>query len=255
MPPATLRRAALLCAALIALTLAGGGARAALVEVEELVLRADGGFQPRHLPRHRFAPIGFHGYVDLAAKGGGPPPSLRRAVIDFDRDGRLTVGGLPICRPSRVEAASTADARRICRRAIVGRGRLEALVSLPSGPVRIASALTILNGPRQHGRPTALVHARTTVPLTLTYAIVVPIRKRRGEFRYRAVLNVPPIAAGLGTITRVEVRIGRRYRARGVRRSYVSARCSDGILRTHGRFEFEGGLVVDGSVEKFCRAR
>lgn len=255
MPPTTLRRAALLCAALALLASIGGGARAALVEVDDLVLRADGGFQPRHLPRHRFAPIGFHGYVDLAAKGGGPPPSLRRAVVDFDRDGRISAGGLPVCRPARIEAASTADARRICRRAIVGRGRLEATISLPRGPVDVASALTIFNGPRQGGRPTAVVHARTVVPLTLTYAIVVPIRKRRGEFRYRAVLDLPPIAAGLGTITRVEVRIGRRYRARGSRRSYVSARCRDGILRTHGRFEFAGGLIVDGSVEKFCRAR
>lgn len=237
------------------LALVGTGARAALVEVEDLVLHADGGFQPRHLPRQRFAPIGFHGYVDLAAKDGGPPPALERAVVDFDRDGRLSVGGLPSCRPSRVEAASTADARRICRRAIVGRGRLEAHVALPSGPVEIASALTIFNGPRQDGRPTALIHARTAVPLTVTYAIVVPIRKRRGEFRYRAILDLPPIAGGLGTITRVEVRIGRRYRAHNTRRSYVSAHCSDGILRTHGRFEFEEGLIVDGSVEKFCRAR
>lgn len=176
-------------------------------------------------------------------------------MVDFDRDGRLGVAGLPACPPDRIDSLGTRQARQRCRGAIVGRGLVAAVVSLPGGPVRVRSALTVFNGPRQNGRPTALLHARTAVPLPQTYAIVVPILRRRGEFRHRAVLDLPPIAAGLGAITRVEVRIERRYRAGGKRRSYVSARCSDGILRTRGRFSFADGTVVDGAIEKFCRAR
>ena len=48
-----------------------------------------------------------------------------------------------------------------------------------------------------------------------TYAIVVPIEKRGGGFRYRARLDLPSIAGGAGAITHVDVRIGRRYRAGG----------------------------------------
>ena len=66
---------------------------------------------------------------------------------------------------------------------------------------------------------------------------------------------MPPIAAGFGALTHIEVEIGRRYSAGGKRRSYVSASCSDSILRTRGRFTFADGMVVDGAVEKFCRAR
>jgi hypothetical protein len=241
--------------ALAALALAAPAAagEAAVVEVENLVLRADGGFTPQRLPRHRFAPIQFQGHVEVAAKGGGKPPVLQQALIDFDRDGRLSVAGLPSCAPEAIAEASPAEARRICGSAIVGSGHVEALVSLPGGAVRARSPLTIFNGPRLATGPSAVLHARFTVPATQTYAILVPIERRTGRYRYRARLDLPPLAGGLGALTRIDVRIGRRYRAGGRERSYVSARCSDNVLQTHGRFEFEGGLVVDGLVEKFCQ--
>ncbi|HEX5982807.1 MAG TPA: hypothetical protein VFY69_01235 [Solirubrobacterales bacterium] len=242
---------ALAVTALVAVAVASAGG--ALVEVNNLVLRADGDFQPKLLPRRAHAPIEFQGRVDIAARSGGAPSPLQQALIDFDSDGRLSVGGLPTCTPESIAAAGTTEARRICRGAIVGSGEVRALVSLEGGPVEARSPLTIFNGPRLEGKPTAVLHARTTVPAVQTYAIVVPIEKRRGAFRYRARLDVPPIAAGLGALTHVDVEIGRRYRAGGKARSYVSARCSDNILRTHGRFTFADGTIIDGSVEKYCR--
>lgn len=238
--------------ALLALALLGGSASGATVIVNDLVLHADGGFHPQLLPHHRFAPIDFQGHIDVSARDGGKPTALRQALIDFDRDGRLSVSGLPSCAPESIEQASTEEARRICRGSIVGTGHVEALISLDSGPVAARSALTIFNGPRLEGRATAILHARTTVPATQTYAIVVPIEERRGAFRYRIRLDVPPIAGGLGALTHIDVAIGRRYRAGGKSRSYVSARCSDHILQTHGHFSFEDGTVIDGSVEKYC---
>ena len=238
--------------AVVVMALLGGTASGALVEVENLVLRADGGFQPQSLPRHRFAPIDFQGHVDLSAKGGGKPSPLKQALIDFDHDGRLSVAGLPTCSPDAIDQASAEEARRICRGAIVGTGHVEALISLDSGDVAARAPLTIFNGPRMGGLPTAVLHAQTTVPATQTYAIVVPIEQRRGGFRYRARIDLPPLAGGRGALTHIDVAIGRRYRAGGKQRSYVSARCSDNILQTHGRFSFEDGTIIDGLVEKFC---
>ncbi len=244
-----------ICCALAAIPAASAVADGALVIVNGIVLRADGGFEPRLLPRHQFAPIDFQGYFDIAARGGGRPVRLQEAVIDFDRDGRLNTAGLPICGRERVENASVAEARAACPGAIVGKGRIEALVELPGGQVPASSALTIFNGPTQEGKPTVILHARTNVPGTQTFAILVPIERRPGPFRYRAAIAFPEIAGGLGAITRVEAKVGRRFSVGGQRRSYVSARCSDGILHTHGRFTFADGTIVDGSVEKACTAR
>lgn len=255
MSRARLSRVALAVCGLAALLVAAGASgRGALVEVDNLVLRADGSFQPRALPRKNFKPIEFAGHASIASKDGSRPVALRRAVIDFDADGRLNTRGLPICTPEQIAQATVEEARATCAGAIVGKGRIEAVISLSSGPIVAGSALTIFNGPHQNGLPTAVLHAHITSPGTQTFAILVPIERIRGEFRYRVTLDLPPIAAGLGSLSLIEVEIGRRFSFEGARRSYIYARCRDGILRTRGWFGFEDGTVISGAIEKFCRA-
>ena len=241
--------------AVIASLLFAGGAVGAMVKVGDLVLRADGGFTPRDLPRRSFAPIDFEGWAAVKAVRGGVPPPLEQVVLDFDRDGRLTARGLPTCAASQIETASPRRARALCSRAVVGTGQVEALIALPGlAPTRVKSPLTLFNGPRQDGDATVVFHAQTTVPALQTFAVVVAIERRSGYYSYRATTAIPPIADGRGALARVEVKIGKRFRFRGAERSYVSARCSDGILETHGRFTFADGTIIDGNVEKPCRA-
>ncbi|HKO37975.1 MAG TPA: hypothetical protein VJU14_06370 [Solirubrobacterales bacterium] len=253
MPLSGLKRIGLL--ALLATTAVAGTATGALVEVDDVVLRADGGFQPQTLPRQHYAPIEFHGRIDISGRNGRSVPPLKQALISFDRDGRLSVAGLPTCAPDSIDEASTAQARTTCRGAIVGTGEVGARIAVAGGSAAARSQLTVFNGPRLGGLPTAVLHARLSAPVTETYAIVVPIERRGGGFRYRARIDLPPIAGGAGAITHVDVEIGRRYRSGGRQRSYASARCSDNILETHGRFTFEGGTIIDGLVEKFCRSK
>lgn len=249
------------CLPLVAILLAFGISAAtasatAMVETRELRIELNAAFQPRDLPVHSFAPVQFEGSLEISKPGGGVPPALQQIVLDFDRDGRLDVSGLPTCAPEAIAAASVEEARTICKGAIVGTGKIEALVALPSGPVPTASPLTLFNGPPLEGKPTVIVHARTAVPVQQTYAFTVPIEKRRGEFRYRATVNIPPLADGLGAVTDISVKIGRRYSAGGVKRSYVAARCSDHILRSHGAFTFANGLTIEGvGLEKYCAQR
>ena len=240
----------------MACVLCTGAADAALVRIENLVLTADGGFTPRLLPKRSFAPIEFEAHANLKAVDGGIPPAVQRIVLDFDRDGRLSAGGLPRCDPAVLQEAPPAEARARCAGAVVGSGEVEALIALGDGPpVMAGSPLTIFNGPRQEGHATAILHARTMVPAVQTFVITVPIERRGGEFRYRATVDVPPIAGGRGSLTHIDVTVGRRYRFKGSRRSYTSARCSDGILRTHGRLTFADTTIIDGTIEKACTAR
>ncbi len=234
-----------------------GRADAALVRVGDLVVHADGGFTPHVLPRRAYAPIDFRGHADIATVQGGVPPALQRAVLDFDRDGRLNTAGLPTCLPSAVENASPGEARSICSKAIVGTGHVEALIAPPGqAPILASSLLTLFNGPRQGGDPTVVFHAQITVPAVQTFAVVVPIERRRaGGYGYRATAELPPIAGGYGALTHVDLKVGKRYRSGGVERSYTSARCGDGVLETHGHFNFADGTVIAGSVYKPCRVR
>lgn len=242
--------------AVIACVLLAAGANAALVKVGNLVLTADGGFTPRKLPRQTFAPIDFNGHADLKAVDGSVPPALQQVVLDLDRDGRVTTGGLPVCQPLLLEEATPAEARSRCNGSIVGTGHVSALITLDEGPPLLAGSLvTLFNGPRQEGHPTVILHARTTVSATQTFVLTIPIETRGGLYRYRATVDVPPIAGGHGSVVHLDVKVGKRYSYRGSERSYAAARCGDGVFRTRGRFTFADGTIIDGSVEKACTVR
>jgi hypothetical protein len=241
---------------LICCVLWAGVANAALVKIGHLVLTADGGFTPSTLPRSAYAPIHFQGHADLRLTDGGVPAPLQRLVIDFDRDGRLATTGLPVCQPTMLQDATPQEARARCAKAIVGTGGVTALIRLDGQPPLVAgSPITLFNGPRVGGKPTVILHARTAVPTVQNFVITIPIEKRGGLFRYRATIDVPPIAEGRGSLVHIDATVGKRYRAGGRERSYVSARCGDGVFRTHGRFTLADGTIIDGSVEKPCTAR
>jgi len=232
------------------------GADGATVRVGTLVLEADGSFEPRLLPKRSYAPIRFEGYGDIRTTDGSVPPALQHVKLEFDRDGRLTTAGLPTCQPGQVEGATPEQARQRCRNAIVGTGNIAAAVAVPGlARLQLRSPLTLFNGPRQGGNPTVVAHAQATFPFPETYVIVAPIERRGGLYRYRTAFDVPPLAGGFGSLTHVDAKIGRSYRAGGGERSYVSARCSDYVLQTQGYFSFADGTVVYGSAFKGCTPR
>ncbi len=241
--------------ALICCVLFAGAANAALVKVGNLVLTADGGFTPRILPHASYAPIDFEGNANLKAVDGSVPPPLQQIVLDFDRDGRLTTTGIPTCQPSQLQEVTPEQARRRCPGAIVGTGRADAMIDLGGQRLLASSPITLFNGPRLAGKPTVILHARTTVPAVQNFAITLPIEKRGGAFRYRATVDLPAIAGGTGSLVHLDAKVGKRYRAGGKQRSYVAARCGDGVLRTRGRFTFGDGTIIEGSVEKGCTVR
>ena len=109
---------------------------------------------------------------------------------------------------------------------------------------------TLFNGPRKRGNPTVVGHTYTVLPTARAYVAVIPIKPLKGgPYSYRATFDVPKLAAD-GVLTHIDGRIGRRYEHKGSERSYVSARCTTGIIRTHGHFLFEDGTIMDGDARK-----
>ena len=94
------------------------------------------------------------------------------------------------------------------------------------------------------------------MPATQTYAFTVPIEKRPGNSATGRRSTSRRWQAASAPVTKISVTIGRRYSAGGKQRSYVAARCSDHILRSHGAFTFANGLTIEGvGLEKYCAQR
>lgn len=257
-----MRRRALtaLCAALL---VGAGAAQAELVQKGDLRLSFEGKFNPKQLPRDRNAPVSIDVSGSIATADGTRPPELRRIQIGVNRYGSVDTRGLPHCRPGLIQNTSTELARRRCGRALVGNGRFGAFVDFPEEPsFPVSGAILAFNG-RVGGRPALLLHIHGTVPVRATIVLVFHItRPADGRFGTVFTARIPKIASDLGYVTDISIRLSRRFRHDGERRSYLNARCAAPAGFTggpfsfaRGTFSFANGQRLAVTLTRNCRVR
>lgn len=241
----------------LALLVLAGSALALRLHVGNVIVTTDGGFSPTTLPKHKFAPITLHGYGKISTADGTPPPVLQEITLWFDKHGSVETRGLPVCTAAKLANTKTAQARKLCPGAIVGKGKGTAVVYFPeSAPIPASSPLTLFNGPPKHGNPTVFAHAHLTVPVPSTFVVPIEIQRvHAGRYGFKTVAEIPRIAGGYGVPTYGRLTIGRTWTYKGKKLSYVNAGCPDGRLQAKGRFTFKDGTVLAGSLLKRCTAR
>lgn len=242
----------------VALTLAiAAGASALVVQVGDVILDADGGFTPTALPRHTDAPITIHGSGSVSTASGELPPIVKTLTIEYDKHGSVQTAGLPVCTSGKLQSTTVAAARRACPGAIVGVGKGSAIVAFPeSKQIHITSPITIFNGPRIHGNDTVIAHAYTTVPVPTTFIVPVVIEKiHNGVYGYRTIAEIPKIAGGAGHPISGSLKIGRKWTYKGVKHSYLNARCETGRLQARVRVDLLDGTHLSGEFLRPCKAK
>ena len=241
-------------AVLVAL-LGAGTAEGLTIRAGDLLVIGNGGFRPTKLPKHHDAPITIYGGGRIDTVSGNPPPIIETITFEFDRHGSVETKGLPVCKPGRLEATTVAGARHLCPGSIVGKGQGSALVTFPEqAPFKVSSPITVFNGPRKDGNPTVLAHAYTTVPVPTTFIVPVEIEKiSKGVYGYRTEARIPRIANGYGIPVSGSLTIGRRWTFKGVKHSFVNARCETGHLQARGLFTFKNDIVLRGTFFRPCQ--
>ncbi|HEX6457083.1 MAG TPA: hypothetical protein VF009_11265 [Solirubrobacterales bacterium] len=238
-----------------------GSSHADVFQRGNVRVKFDAGFDPHALPRQTPAPIEAHIEGSIATTDGSHPPPLRWLEIELNRHGQLTTAGLPVCSAPLLQSTTTEQALARCGRSVVGRGDFEAEVSL-GGDVPAAGRIIAFNS-RIQGKAALMLHFFASVPVRFT--LVVPLRivdRSKGEFGTLLQTRVPKLAGGLGSITRIDLTIGRRYSHRGKRLSYLSSACPApaGIglalfAFARARFRFEGHPEIRSKLADTCRVR
>jgi hypothetical protein len=251
----TLLRACLGSVAILLIFAATAGALR--IEAGDIVVNTDGGFSPTTLPKKGYAPIKLQGYGKISTVDGAPPPALDQIALWFDKHGEIITKGLPVCKQSKLEATTTAQARKNCAGSIVGEGFGKAIVYFPEqAPIPASSPITIFNGPPKHGNPTVFAHAYLSVPAPTTYIVPIEIQKvHDGRYGFKTVAEVPKIAGGFGVPTYGRLSIGREWNYKGKRLSYANAGCPDGRLQAKGQFRFRDGTFMQGTLFKPCKGK
>jgi hypothetical protein len=222
-----------------------------------LVLDGQGGFTPTALPKKVDAPIKIFGSGKISTVDGTLPPVLETIEFEFDKHGSVDTTGLPKCTAAKLQATTVPQARKLCPGAIVGTGYGHAVVKFPEqAPIPANSPITIFNGPRIGGDPSVLAHAYTTVPVPVTFIVPVRIETiHNGRYGYRVKARIPKLAGGAGIPISGSIHIDRKWTHRGVRHSFVNARCADGRLQAIGTFGFKDGTRMKGTFVRPCTIR
>lgn len=250
--------AAVLCSLLTFACFAPGEAAAECSGHGGVVACLGGSISPQLLPRHDPAPIS----VTLEGSISAAAPRLRQFELAFGARGGLDVAGLPVCPRARLRNSTRRQALARCGGALVGRGAIAAEVPLnPAEPVLAQAQALAFNG-RSHGRPAVWVQAYSAVP---PVSFVLPFylsRPRGGAF---GVLLRSSVASALGRWPRLRsfrLTLGRRYRAAGGVRSYLSASCplpprfhAFHVPLARATYGFMSGPTLSTTILRACRVR
>lgn len=259
-----MRRGLPIFALVLALTLSAAAVTSAVVQKKDnLLVHFDADFAPHSLPRQTPAPIQVTIKGAVSTTDGSHPPPLEVLEVELNRNGRIYTKGLPACSPARLQSTSTGEARSRCGNSLVGRGRFRAEVELGTkAPVAAAGEVLAFNG-RVAGKPGLLLHFFGGAPVRFT--LIVPLRighRQDGEFGTVLRTRIPKLANGFGSITQIDLTLGRRWVAAGKHRSYLAAACSAPagfpevpFAFARAKFRFEGHAEISSTLEKVCRVR
>jgi hypothetical protein len=203
----------------------------------------DGGISPTKLPRHGKAPVTARLNGEISTRDGTHPPAFQTMDLKIDKTIELDAKGLPVCKPSQIEASTTATVKRVCSDAIVGTGEGEIEVAFPEQrPFSATGPIVIFNGGVKGAVTTVLLHAYVNVPAPTAIVTKAKITKiDEGRFGMRIQVRVPKIAGGAGSVTEFDLEVGRRYTYKGKKKSFLAAGCPTGIWMAKGQASFEDG--------------
>ncbi|HVD41146.1 MAG TPA: hypothetical protein VNC16_09120 [Solirubrobacterales bacterium] len=232
------------------------GPKPLVVRAGNMVLTLNGDVEPKTLPKHEFAPLGFWGSAKLATVDGSHPPALDESLFDVDKDVVIDVTGLPACRIGQLEARETKKAEAVCGDAILGRGTATVEVAFPEQePFDSTGPLIFFNGGERHGVVKVLAYAYVSVPAPTAVIATAEIKRvSKGAYGLRVETEFPRIAGGAGSVVAARFSMRRVYTYKGRRRSVISGRCRDGRLQARGVFDFSDDSVLSGSIFRTCTA-
>jgi hypothetical protein len=235
----------------------------ALAQKGDLRVAVEGAFAPRALPRRGAAPISVRVGGRIFAVNDGELPQLKTMRIEFNRNGRMQVAGLPACRGERIRIASSARALATCRPALLGTGSFAANVVLAGqDPYPTRGRLLLFNAGSDR-RPALIGHIYAAKPFATSFLIPFRVSKGgRGTFGTTITASLPQALGNWGYVTAIELKMFRTYRYRGARRSFLSAGCPapagfPGAVFPLARtsFGFAGGTELGATLTRSCRVR
>jgi hypothetical protein len=237
---------ALVVALVAALAGLASAEKPTIVQLGNLKLTLNGGFSPKALPKNKLAPIKLKIEGQIATLDGTHLPALKEAIVDTDKNGTINAKGVPKCTSGKLQAQTTANAKKACGKALVGKGLTTAEVEFPEQkPINVNSQLLAFNGGVKGGTTTIYIHAFFSSPVNGAIVTTVKVSKHKsGRYGTRSIATVPKIAGGFGSVKSFMLEFNRP--------GYLLAKCPDGHLNAKATSVFSDGSKLTGSFVRSC---
>jgi hypothetical protein len=257
-----LRRSTAAAVLAVALLFFASLAHAELVERGNLFVKFAGGIAPTALPRVERAPIAVRVDGTVRVLSGERPPALRHITIAINHGGVIDTRGLPTCRRSQIEPATSQQALEACRSALVGEGRYLGALALPEQdrfPLqgRVLAFNAVVGGQRA-----ILAHVYGGDPVPNSRIIVFHIHQAQGTFGTTLSAALPARLNRSGYLKKISLTLRRTFTYRGQRHSYLSAACSAPVGFTSATFPFSrvsmafaDGRRLSSTLIRTCRVQ
>jgi hypothetical protein len=192
--------------------------------------------------------------TSTTAANGVPSPAIP-ATIDFDKNAVLYTKGLPTCSPTKLQNTSTEAAVQACGNAKIGSGHATALLPVGSQVYNVEQTVTAFNGVPQGGKPVVILHTYGTTPIQTTLVLVGTVSRFNKEgYGPRLDLEIPLLAGGSGALKEFQVTINKKWKYKGVKRSFLSAKCPNSKkLKARGKFDFRDGESLTAYSKQTCK--
>jgi hypothetical protein len=154
--------------------------------------------------------------------------------------------------PRQLQSTLTAQAKRACGEALIGSGRVSAEIAFPEqAPFSAGGPLLIFNASRG-AKQMLVMHVYANVPAPTTFVTTAKIGKGKGIYGTSALVRIPAITAGQGSLTSFKAKLRKSFPHRGHKQSLLTATCKSGRLHARGDFFFAGGPKLSGKVTRSC---
>jgi hypothetical protein len=232
-------------------------------ESANLLLNVNGQLAPQTLPHEGAAPISISVGWSIATSDGTPPPKLEKLAIEINRAGHFDLTGLPACPYDRIRSATTSKALSKCRSALVGRGSFQALSSHDGQESRVTKGQMLVFNGLEDRKP--VLFGQIYSPRLFANSFVIAFALSDiAKGRYGSVLSarLPKSLRAWGSLTKIQMRLFRRFGYEGKQHSFLSAGCpaSNGFTEAvfplaRTSLDFGGGLKQSSTLMRSCRAR
>jgi hypothetical protein len=192
---------ALALAAVLGVALAAVAAQAEVVRLGDVQISVQGAIFPSRLPAKTLSPTNLELSAKIATTDSTHVPRMDTIEVESNRHGYVDTKSIPTCAPSKLLNTLTAQARRACRKALIGTGQASAEIAFPEQPpFKAGGPMLIFNGPPKHGHPRFVFHVYAHVPAPTTFVTTGTIEQggRRGP---HIEIQIPTIVDGQGSLT------------------------------------------------------